>query len=128
MTTVSWKSGVDGDWSTGSDWSANAVPGIADDAIISVAGSYLVSITTPQLVHSLTLNAATATVRDTSSLNLGAKLTLTAGTFVLSNGGTIDGGTVAANGGGLVFNGGVLSGVTYQGTLDMSQDNAVLVR
>ena len=38
MANIRW-TGVSGDWSTSSDWSANTVPGLSDKAVISAAGS-----------------------------------------------------------------------------------------
>jgi fibronectin-binding autotransporter adhesin len=55
MATNRWI-GVSGDWSNPSDWSANAVPGPSDKAVIAAAGSYTVTVTTSESVGSVVLN------------------------------------------------------------------------
>ena len=120
MASISWKTGVGGDWGTSADWSTGKVPGSADDVTIGVAGSFAVTVTVAEAAHSLTLNSSGATLTDSAALTIGTQLVLKAGTLELANGGTIVGGTIAASGGTLVGYGGTLSGVTYQGTLDLS--------
>ena len=128
MAKITWKNGTSGDWSVGSAWSTSTVPGALDDAFIDIAGSYAVSITTPQAVHSLTLNAAGVSISTSASLVLGGTLTVSAGTIFLTTNGIISGGTIQDSGGGLEFVSGtaMLQGVTYQGVLDMSQNNRFL--
>lgn len=125
MSTIHWASGINGDWATKADWAGGTVPGAADDVFIDAAGTYNVTISTAQAAHSLMVNDATATVVDNSTLTIGTTLTLTAGTFTLNSGGTIVGGTLSATGGTYKWNGGTLSGVTYDGALGLSA-NAVL--
>ena len=55
MATNRWI-GVSGDWSTPSDWSAAAVPGPFDKAVIAAAGRYTVTVTAPEFVGSVVLN------------------------------------------------------------------------
>ena len=57
---------------------------------------------------------------DDGTLGLGGVLTDSAGSITLASGGTISGGTLDATGGAFNWNGGTLSGVTYEGTLDLS--------
>ena len=52
MATIHW-SGVSGDWSTASDWSTDTVPGPSDRAVIAAAGSYTVTVSTPEAVGSI---------------------------------------------------------------------------
>ena len=63
-----------------------------------------------------TLNDAGAT------LNVGTGTAL--GTLTLVSGGTIENGTIADAGSGLAFAGGTLSGVTYDGTMNLSNNSA----
>lgn len=130
-TPFHWVGGS-GDWTDGSHWSHNGttgtVPGTNDQAIVDAGGTYTVTLDSSQSVYSLTVNAAKATVADGASgvLNVGAGLTLGAGTFQLQQGGTIVGGTLSATGGHFVWNGGTLDASTYLGNLDLSAANAKL--
>ncbi len=119
MATIQWitNSGT-GDWSVASNWSPASVPGTADSATIGVSGTITVTVNTAESVGSLTLADANATVALNNSLTLGSTLDLTAGKFDLNSGGTILGGTIS--GSGLLSQGGTVSGVTNEGTLDLS--------
>ena len=66
-----------------------------------------------------TLNDADAT------LNVGTGTAL--GTLTLVSGGTIENGTIADSGSGLAFAGGTLSGVTYDGTMDLSANGSSVI-
>ena len=66
-----------------------------------------------------TLNDADAT------LNVGTGTAL--GTLTLVSGGTIETGTIADSGSGLAFAGGTLSGVTYDGTMDLSSNSSSVI-
>ena len=59
-----------------------------------------------------------------ATLNVGPGSAL--GTVVLASGGTIVGGTIVDQGSGVSFQGGTLSGVTYDGTLDLSPNNSTV--
>ena len=124
MASITWKSGVSGSWTTGSNWTTG-VPGVGDDVWITASGSYIISAVVPTFARSLTVNAAGATLTNTSTLSLGGLLALTAGTYSL-NGGAIVGGTIAVGGGGFVVNSGTLNGVTYRGALTLSNAGANL--
>src|SRR5216684_4391348 len=114
MATIQWitNSGTS-DWSVSSNWSPASVPGAADGATIGVGGTVTVTVNTAESVGSLTLADAIATVALTNSLTLGSTLDITAGKFDVKTGGTI-------TGSGLLPQGGTLSGVTNDGTLDLS--------
>jgi hypothetical protein len=47
MPNIRW-TGVSGDWSTPSDWSANAVPRPPDRTVISAADSYAATVSTSE--------------------------------------------------------------------------------
>ena len=97
-------------------------PKATDTATISATGpAYTVTIDTADVAKSLTENSASATVDDAGSLTLSGTFTLSAGTFILGPGGTLSGGTTKLTGGTFVCDGGTLSGVTYDGTLDLSE-------
>ena len=127
MTAYTWIGGM-GDWDVASNWSPSSPAGppkATDAATISAAGpAYTVTIDTADVAKSLTERSASATVDDIGSLTLGATFTLSAGTFILGPGGTLSGGTTKLTGGTFVWDGGRLSGVTYDGTLDLSGSGA----
>ena len=70
-----------------------------------------------------TLNGGALNVDD-GTLSLGGVLTDSAGSITLASGGTISGGTVDVTGGMFNWNGGTLSGVTYEGTLNLTASGA----
>ncbi len=121
---VSWKSAVNGDWTTPTDWTGGAVPGATNDVTIGVSGNYTVSITTEDAAHSLTIGNAGVTVADNAGgLALTTKLSLNAGTFALSNGGGVSGGTFAIAAGATLLSSGtntISSAVTDAGTVTLS--------
>ena len=125
MTAYTWIGGT-GDWNVAANWSPSGGPPKAtDSATISATGAaYTVTIDTADVAKSLTESSASATVDDTGSLTLSATFTLSAGTFILGSGGTLRGGTTKLTGGTFACDGGTLSGVTYDGTLDLSGSNA----
>ncbi len=126
MVTTHWKNGTSGDWTGAGFWDTGLVPGALDNAVIDAAGAYTVAITTADAAASLTLSDSGATVVDTGVLSLTGALALTAGTFDLAAGGIVSGGTLSATGGSFAWNGGTLSGVTYQGVLDLTAAGASL--
>jgi hypothetical protein len=130
MAAIHWKSAISGDWATAANWSSGTVPGAGDDVTISVAGTYTVTITDNEAAHSLTLDDADATVvignGGNNTFTVGTTLSLTAGTLQLNQGATISGGTLSATGGAFDWNGGELSGVTYDGALNMTSGRAFL--
>ena len=121
MTALRWNTGVTGYRSISTNWSPAKTHESGDAFTIDTDGTHTVAIDSSDFAGSLTFDASNATVDDTGRLNLFDTLTLTAGTFQL-NGGTISDGTIVGGGGSLVFNVGVLSGVTYDGTLDLAPD------
>jgi hypothetical protein len=127
MTAYTWIGGT-GDWDVGSNWSPSSPagpPAATDTATISATGTaYTVTIDTADVAASLTESSTSATVDDTGSLTLTGTFTLSAGTFILGQGGTLSGGTTQLTGGTFVCDGGTLSGVTYDGTLDLSGSGA----
>ncbi len=125
-----WTNSAGGTWSTAADWSTGAVPDASSNATIAASGTYAVSIDAAAAANALTIDDSGATVTDTAKLAIGTTLAVTAGTFVLGNGGAIVGGTISTGASGVfdvaystlssVQDMGTLSGVTYQGTLDVA--------
>lgn len=95
--------GVSGDWSNPSDWSANAVPGPSDKAVIAATGNYTVTVTTSELVSSVVLNDPGATL-DISPFPPGTLVTL-----AVSGSAVIKSGTLEIQGDGYSLPGGVLA-------------------
>ncbi len=93
--TTHWETGSDGEWTTASSWtwSGPSGPTSSDDALIDASGVYTVSIDSPDVAHSLTINDAGATVVDSASLSLSSALTVDAGVFELA-GGTLEAGSI----------------------------------
>src|SRR5277367_1773879 len=79
MSAVSWKSGVSGDWSQAADWSTGLVPGAGDDVTISIAGTYVVTVSTAEAAHSVTLGYSGATLQIGAKLSVGTSFSATAG-------------------------------------------------
>ena len=117
MAALSWKSGISGDWATAYDWSGNAVPLATDDVTINASGAYTITVSVGESAHSLTLNTAGADLDVVNRLNIGTTLVATAGTLELDSSGTLNGGTIIAGGATMQFDGGTLSGETWQGPL-----------
>jgi len=129
MTAYTWIGGT-GNWKVASNWSPSSPAGppqATDTATISATGApYTVTIGSADVAASLTESSASATVVDIGggSLTLTGTFTLSAGTFNLGSDGTLSGGTTKLTGGTFVCDGGTLSGVTYDGTLHLSGENA----
>jgi hypothetical protein len=105
MSTMTWIGSAGGDWATAADWSSGvAAPGAGDDILITQPGTYIVTESQAEAVHSVTLAAANATLVLDAPLSVAGAFTVNAGTVVFN------GGTVSANS--FTLNGGLLSGNT----------------
>ena len=73
-------------------------------------------------------NQGTPTTINSTLSNTGQTLTVGAGSaiLILASGGTIVGGTIVDQGSGVEFQSGTLSGVTYDGTMDLSPNNSTV--
>ena len=58
-----WVSAVNGNWNDGSKWSGGSPPGPTDNALITVSGTYTVTVDANASVRSLTLGGSTGTQR-----------------------------------------------------------------
>ena len=70
----------------------------------------------------VTIDGTLTNSGSTLTVGLGSAL----GTVVLPSGGTIVGGTIVDQGSGVEFQSGTLSGVTYDGTMDLSPNNSTV--
>src|SRR5947199_237386 len=107
MTAYSWASAATGNWKTGALWSpAGGPPTSLDSATISAIGSaYFVQVNTADAAGALTLSGT---------------LTQSGGTISLNAGATVSGGTINSTAGTIKWLGGTLSGVTYDGPLNLT--------
>ena len=121
QTVIYWGNPSGGDWDTGANWQGGVKPGPADDAVINI------SVTNP-VTHSQNITDAVSSLSVTANapVSLGNGTLQIAGTLDSNGSVTIAGGTLqnatvtasttisAAN------NNNTLSGVTLDGTLDVS--------
>jgi hypothetical protein len=110
--TVSWVNAAGGAWSQGSNWNTGTPPGQTDDVVITLTGTYTVTLDVDAKVASLTLGATSRTQTLSLPSNV---LTLTAGSTVGGHGVLeLAGGTLVAAGltvnGALNWTGGTMSG------------------
>ena len=120
-----WQSGVSGDWGTVGNWNPNGAPNATTAvATITVPGTYTVTIANSEsfTIGTLTLNDPLATLNIAGTLTIANTLVLDAGTVAVS--GTINGGVIETFGGSFSGNGGTLSGVTYDGTMNLSASSS----
>ena len=96
MTAYAWIGGT-GNWKVASNWSPGSPAGppkATDSATINATGpAYTVTINSADVAQSLTESSASATVDNSGSLTLSGTFTLSAGTFILGQGGSLSGGT-----------------------------------
>ncbi|MDA1277644.1 MAG: putative Ig domain-containing protein [Verrucomicrobia bacterium] len=111
--TVSWINTNSGSWGTPANWSSGAVPGAADDVLITNGGTYTVTVNVNATVASLRVGGSSGTqtlVIPSSTLILnGASLLDTNCKFAFS-GGTLAGSGDVTVTGTLTWTGGTMSG------------------
>lgn len=120
MATYTWLTAASNLWSTASAWSPASVPTAGSFIAISAIGSpYTVTLDsgTSASVSGLTLASQAATLAVVGTLALSGTAAITAGTLTVR--GVVSGGTIT-DAGGLVGYGGTLTGVTVNGTIDLS--------
>ena len=122
MTKIYWTNIAGGNWQTAGNWSSSPnPPEAADDAAITLAGSYAVRQAGTNAVSSLLMNDPAGTLDVTGDLNAGT-LTLDAGLLLLT--GTLANTTVMNNGGTVEFGyGATLANVDWQGPLTIALAN-----
>ena len=121
--TLLWTNTSGGNWNAAANWEPNQVPGVSDNAVITAAGTYTVTLNADVNVASLTCGGPSGT--QTLSIN-GATLTLDGASLAKSNAViNFNGGAIAGAGelvveGLFLWTGGTLAstgGVTANGTL-----------
>ncbi|MEM1044127.1 MAG: hypothetical protein AAGI91_16070, partial [Bacteroidota bacterium] len=100
--TTNWTNAAGGDWNDAANWSGGAVPGPADDACVTLAGTYTVAHTSGAAidVNSFTFGAATGTqTLDTSQgIVIASASTVSANGVVEWSAGFLSGATLTAEG------------------------------
>jgi hypothetical protein len=102
MAQVTWKTAVSGSWQTAGDWSTGTLPGTADNALLTLPGTYVVTSTAFEEVNSVLLS-------------LHATLDISAGGFELDGGtgtGANAGSILVANGNALTLGGSAHTPIT----------------
>jgi hypothetical protein len=119
-----------GRWVTAADWSGKAVPTSTTAVTLELAGSYGVTITGTADANSVTIDNAheASYLAVNGALNIATSLVITLGVVRLESYGVIKGATISTGAGGSIqYMGGVLSGVTYEGTLAVNGTASLLV-
>lgn len=117
MTTITWNTGVSGDWTTSSDWVPAQVPGSSDDAQFNGFGFETITVSTSIAVNSITIGNVVASVAVTGTLTVGSgpddvegNLSANGGKISFTSPGTLtNNGNITANSGS-IFIGGSLAG------------------
>ncbi len=106
-----WLNPTSGDFADASNWSNGAVPAVADNAVITATGSYTVTSTANESVH---------------SIDLGANVTLDVGggTFTIANGGENDGLIKVEHAGSVLNVGGTVTNTGVIEAFDEAAQNA----
>ena len=124
LSSISWINPNGGDWDTPANWSNDEVPMAADDVTITIAVSNPI---THDAVNADSVDSVTSD--DPIVLAAGSLSIASASTFsstVTLSGGTLAGGPITMTDGATIVgtynnaNGGTLSGVTLDGTLDLA--------
>lgn len=126
LVTKSWNSTISGNWGDATKWTPNGVPGSTDDAVITLAGTYTVTLNVSSQVASLTLGGTSGTQTlsmSANTLTLDGASTVSSFGALTQNGGTIAGaGNLVVNGP-FTWGGGTQTGTgttTVNGTLTIS--------
>ncbi len=118
---TAWK-GTTADWYAVNVWS-NGAPNLQTNTAVALSGSYTLTLAGGETgaVNKLTIAGTQADCVISGTLNAASVINVAAGTFAL--GGLLNGGTLDSNGGTVIFTGGVLQNVAYQGALNLTGAN-----
>ena len=93
MATITWSSGISGNWDAASDWSTDTVSGSGDDVTIPAASGADMRRQrrgSGAFAHRPTPRA----INDSGTLTITTTSTVSSGTFALNSGGTVAAGSV----------------------------------
>src|SRR5262245_5767215 len=112
LAVIQWNNASGGNWSLAANWSPAQVPGAADQAQITLAGTYAVTVDVNAQVAGLTLGGASGTQTLTvgSGLVLGGASTIGANGALQLSGGTLDGAGDLTAGGPITWTSGSMTG------------------
>ncbi len=126
LVTKSWNNAAGGNWSVTTNWSPNGVPAATDDAVITLAGTYTVTLNVSSQVASLTVGGSSGTQTlsmSANTLTLDGASTINSFGALTENGGTIAGAGNLTIGGPFSWGGGAQTGTgttTVNGTLTIT--------
>ena len=129
VVKTSWKSPVNGDWSVASNWTSGITPNdFNTDATIAIAGNYTVAVMASKTFEakSLTLSNAKATLDLAGTIALSNGLTLNAGTVKLDQGGKLAGSISLAAKTILTGYGRITGSVVNSGSITVTGGNLVI--
>jgi collagen type I alpha len=99
LSTISWISTTGGDWSQGSNWQGDVVPGSSDDAVVNVTVAEAITVSGTASVDSVTFAdpGGSFTLETSGVLDVAHDVILSAGTVVI-DGQMLSGGTISITG------------------------------
>ncbi|MBI5100828.1 MAG: hypothetical protein HZB33_03165, partial [Nitrospirae bacterium] len=113
-----WASAVSGNWSDGTKWSCGHAPGAADHTIITVDGTYTVTLDVSATVNSFSLGGASGT----QTLSASSRTLMINAASVIGNRGVINLTSSTISGTGQLNNEGTIN--LYGSTVNTALDNA----
>jgi len=99
--TYTWNNALGGNWSESTKWTPNGIPGAGDTAIISLNGTYTVTLTGGESAANLTIGGGTGT----QTLSMGSNPLTVSGMMTIQSSGILQngGGTLSVTGATDVF-------------------------
>ena len=127
-TTLIWTNTAGGNWNNTNNWNPNQLPTPTDDAVVTVGGTYTVTLNVSSTVNSLTVGGSSGQITLTNS---SSTLTLNSASEISTNGvlgfsgGILNGGGMLTVDGLFTWTGGTLSGsaaltITTNGMLNLN--------
>lgn len=126
LVSKSWNSATGGNWGDATKWTPSGVPAATDDAVITLAGTYTVTLNVNSQVASLTLGGSSGTQTlsmSANTLTLDGASTVNSFGALTQNGGTIAGAGNLTISGPFTWGGGAQTGTgttTVNGTLTIT--------
>ena len=118
--SLTWINTSGGDWNIAGNWSPSGVPGATDTALITAAGTYVVTVNDSESAASLTIGGATGT--QSLQISSGGALNEAGGTMTTKASLTVaGGGTLNASSGFDLY-----GPLTNNGTINMTNANFYL--
>jgi hypothetical protein len=126
--TAVWNNPAGGSWTVGSNWLSGQVPGATDTVLVGLPPGETVTFGSgTATIASLTVAEGGTLAISAGDLTVTGLLDVTSGILQLNDFGTIQQATIINSSGTIVYAGGTLDGVTYQGTLDLSAASSLVL-